>query len=102
MGVPVPGMGNGLQAYQAFVLLQKIMQHQSDSRTAYSSTNRANQIVFIGFLAPLLILSSVVRGTTKIIVITHAVEQMLDRLATRPPIFGTGTPIYPLPYNYLL
>ncbi len=30
MGVPI---GDGLQAYQAFVLLQKIMQHQSDCRT---------------------------------------------------------------------
>ncbi len=46
--------GDGLQAYQAFVLLQKIVQHQSDCRTAYvvhSSTNRTNQIDLVHLLA---------------------------------------------------
>ncbi len=90
--------GDGLQAYQAFVLLQKMMQHQSDCRTAYVYIPAPIINVFIGFLAPPLLcskLSSVVKRhhDIHIAILRNAVERMLDRLATSPHLFGTGTPI---------
>ncbi len=77
MGVPVPShkRGDGFQPYLAFVLLQKIMQHQSDCRLCYVIHFSTNQIVwflrnaFFGFPAPPLLcskLSFVVRGATNI------------------------------------
>ncbi len=44
MGVPVSKEGDGLKVYQIFVLLQKIMQHQSDCRTVHVIHSSTNQI----------------------------------------------------------
>ncbi len=92
--------GDGLQTYQAFVLLYciiamnivvpvttelRLLQRRGGAR---KPINALSQSDWCGNV--LRRQSCNLIGAARF----SAAERMLDRLATRPPLFGTGTPIY--------